>query len=95
MLYECQALGIPLVAFAWQRLYDRQRVRVQRLVSSNYEADLAQSRLLLADSLETAIAAVCSQLNLPVSKRCRPGYDFVNGAFSAVFAIELCCNFTK
>ena len=94
-IYECQALGIPLVAFAWPRLYDRQRVRVQRLVSSNYEAGLAQSRLVLADSLETAIAAVCSELNLPVSKRCRPSYDFVNGAFSAVFAIESCCNFTK
>jgi hypothetical protein len=68
---------------------------VQRLVSSNYEAGLAQSRLVLADSLETAIAAVSRELNLPVSKRSSPGYDFVNGAFSAVFAIELCCNFTK
>jgi hypothetical protein len=68
---------------------------VQRVVSSNYEAGLAPSRLVLADSLETAIAAVCSELNLAVSKRCRPGYDFVNGAFSAVFAIELCCNLTK
>jgi hypothetical protein len=56
---------------------------------------LAQSRLVLADSLETAIAAVCSELNLPVSKPCRPAYDFVNGAVSAVFAIELCCSFTK
>ena len=63
---------------------------MQRLVSSNYEAGLGQSRLVLADSLETAIAAVCSELNLPVSKPCRPGYDFVNGAFSAVFAIDLC-----
>ncbi|MEG3840796.1 hypothetical protein [Microcoleus sp. herbarium14] len=87
-IYECQALGVPLVAFAWQRLYDRQRLRVH-LASANYEAGLAQSPLVLADSLESAIAAVCNFLNLLVSKRYRSGYDFVNGALRAVFLINV------
>ena len=94
-IYECQALGVPLVAFAWQRLYDRQRVRVQRLVSTKYEAGLAQSPVILVDSVESAIGAVYTELNLPVSKGCRPGYDLVNGALSAVSAIDSRCNFTK
>ena len=93
-IYECQALGVPLVAFAWQRLYDRQRLRVH-LASASYEAGLAQSPVVLVNCLESAIAAVGNLLNLPVSKCCRPGYDFVNGALSAVSAIELCCNFTN
>lgn len=86
-IYECQALGVPLVAFAWQRLYDRQRVRVH-LASAKYEAGLAQSPVVLVDCLESAIAAVGNLLNLPVSKRYHPGYDFVNGALSAVSLIN-------
>lgn len=77
-VYECQAIGVPLVAFPFRRLYDRQQARVERLHSG---------AVLLVDSIEGAIAAIRHFLNYNLEK----SPTFINGAVSAVQLIEQIC----
>lgn len=83
-VYECLALGLPLVAFPFKRLYDRQGLRVQR-VRKNYDKKGGE-KMVLVESVESAIAAIHRLLSLNKSDENPP--NFINGAMSAVKAIE-------
>ncbi|MBD1879263.1 UDP-N-acetylglucosamine--LPS N-acetylglucosamine transferase [Coleofasciculus sp. FACHB-T130] len=75
-VYECAAVGVPLVAFAFKRLYDRQKVRALRCA-------------YCVEEIEDAIATV-AMLQNQVSSRpldYRP-LDYPNGAVEAVRLIE-------
>ena len=76
--YECLAVGIPLVAFAFPRQYDRQEIRVRRLLRQQ-----RSSQVRLVDTLEGAVEAVSELLLLPQTRG-----SAVNGAKMAVRAIE-------
>ncbi len=73
--YECAALQIPLVSFAFPRLYDRQLRRAER---SNY----------LVQSIPEAIATVKTLLQQSPQRRCNQPVNYVNGAVEAVKEIE-------
>lgn len=75
---ECQALGIPLVSFAFKRLYDRQRIRLQKLHRQHPTA--------IVGSIADAIAAIYDFLDWNITK---PSPSFDNGAVDAVVKIEL------
>jgi Glycosyltransferase family 28 C-terminal domain len=73
-VYECAALGVPLVAFAFKRMYDRQEKRA----SKSYQVE----------DIQSAIATVRMLLNQvePGKKPSVPNY--INGAIQAVHLIE-------
>lgn len=73
--YECAALQIPLVSFAFPRLYDRQLRRAER---SNY----------LVQSIPEAIATVKTLLQQSPQRRRNRPINYVNGAVEAVKEIE-------
>jgi predicted glycosyltransferase len=73
--YECAALGVPLISFAFQRLYDRQARRAQQ---HNYGVQ----------TIDEAIALV-RRLLQQTSKSTTPNQrNYVNGALQAVQLIE-------
>ena len=76
--YECLAVGVPLVAFAFPRQYDRQEIRASRWLRQQ-----RSPRVRLVDTVEAATRAVSDLLLLPRL----PG-SAVNGAKIAVPAIE-------
>ena len=71
-LSECHLLGLPLVAFAQQRLYDRQFLRLRKW----------GERCAIASDIETAIDAVAERLSLPFSSNRKKVVP--NGAIEAV-----------
>jgi hypothetical protein len=77
--YECVSVGVPLVAFAFKRQYDRQQMRVSRWCQ---QQKLPPVRLV--KSAEEAKIAIADFLQLP--RRNPP--SFVNGAIAAVQIIE-------
>lgn len=74
--YECAAVGVPLVAFAFPRQYDRQAHRVLTATGS----------ATLVNAIDSAIAATIALLETP---RKRQPPTFVNGA---VQAADLICD---
>lgn len=78
--YECKSLGIPLVAFAFGRLYDRQSRRASK--SSYWVRDV-----------EGAVAAV--EAILSETRRQTQQPSFTNGAVQAICAIEQIVNKAK
>ena len=74
-VYECQSLGIPLVAFAFPRLYDRQLFRLQQ------EQQKQKNPIFIVRSIEEAIASIKQLLCFPLSKA---PPTFHNGAVNAV-----------
>jgi hypothetical protein len=74
-VYECQSLGIPLVAFAFPRLYDRQLFRLQQ------EQQKQKNSIFIVRSIEEAIAAIKQLLCFPLAKA---PPTFHNGAVNAV-----------
>ena len=74
-VFECLALGKPLIAFAWPRQYDRQRDRGQRWAT-------------LVETTQAAIDAVKSLLQTP--RPPQEIQNYVNGIEDAIAAIELC-----
>lgn len=76
-VYECAALGVPLVAFAFKRLYDRQHRRASQ---STY----------FVQSFEEAIITVQMLLDNIKNRICREenSSSFINGAVQAVGLIE-------
>ncbi|MDY6782321.1 MAG: UDP-N-acetylglucosamine--LPS N-acetylglucosamine transferase [Cyanobacteriota bacterium] len=77
-VWECQAAGVPLVAFPFERLYDRQAARLRK------------ARAISVGSVGEAVAAISCLLNAPRLHRFSPG--FVNGATEAVEKIERVIN---
>jgi predicted glycosyltransferase len=76
-IYECVACGVPLVARAWQRKYDRQHLRACRAA--------AQACIRIVDEPEQAVAAALTLCGTGV----RPALPhFENGAPDAVAAIK-------
>lgn len=78
---ECLALGVPLIAFPWRRLYDRQRLRIE---SAQHQSS---SPLFLVNTIQEAIQAVDTYLQLP---RRVPAGSYSNGADEAVRLIKRC-----
>jgi hypothetical protein len=78
---ESRALGIPLIAFAFKRLYDRQ---LQRVSATSHAIEIFDGRDV-AYYVSTLIAAVRSLLNR-TPKSTIPHYE--NGAVAALQAIE-------
>lgn len=76
-VYECAALQRPLVAFAFDRLYDRQALRAQHCAYP-------------VDTMAAAIAAV-EQL-IPVQALPRPNHQYENGVHQAIALIENLCS---
>jgi hypothetical protein len=83
-VYECCALGIPLVAKPWPRLYDRQAHRLQQAQT--------QQPLTIVNTPQAAIIAVENglQQNPPDSL---PKVPYSNGAIAAVHWLESLCSF--
>ena len=77
--YECVSVGVPLVAFAFKRQYDRQQTRVSRWCQ---QQKLPPVRLV--KSAQEAKIAIADFLHLP---GCNPP-SFINGAIAAVQIIE-------
>ncbi|MFH7030870.1 MAG: UDP-N-acetylglucosamine--LPS N-acetylglucosamine transferase [Heteroscytonema crispum UTEX LB 1556] len=73
-VYECAALGVPLVAFAFKRMYDRQEKRA----SKSYQVQ----------DIENAIATVRMLLNQVKSAKKPSVPNYINGAMQAVRLIE-------
>ncbi|WP_242072010.1 glycosyltransferase [Nostoc sp. FACHB-110] len=69
-VYECAALGVPLIAFAWPRLYDRQAKRATKAYK--------------VQNIKQAIATVKILLDKEKPKHtfCLPNY--INGAVQAI-----------
>jgi predicted glycosyltransferase len=80
--YECTSLGIPLVAIAFNRQYDRQEMRVIRGKNS-----LTALKVKLVENLETAKLAVQDFLESAGSPSCPPP-SYKNGAGDAIQLIE-------
>ena len=72
-VYECQALGVPLIARAWPRKYDRQRLRLER------------TGAILVDTPAEAVSAA-RRFWPPPPPRPRP--DFDNGVHAAIALIK-------
>jgi predicted glycosyltransferase len=72
-VYECQALKIPLIAFSFPRMYDRQQIRLQK------------NPIIAIDSIENAIAAINTLLHFPTPK---PPIKYDNGAIDAIKLIN-------
>jgi UDP:flavonoid glycosyltransferase YjiC (YdhE family) len=77
--YECVAVGVPLVAFAFERHYDRQKIRVKRWCEHH---PLPPVRLV--KSMEDAKLAVNEFLQLGSN----PPPNLMNGAIAGVQCIE-------
>ncbi len=78
-IMECLALGIPLIAFPWRRLYDRQR---QRLLAAQA---LSAAPILEVQSIPAALIAIQTWLSQP---RRIPSAHYRNGAITAAQIIE-------
>jgi hypothetical protein len=76
-VYECAAVGVPLVAFAFKRLYDRQHQR-------------ASKHTYFAQTIEEAIASVGMLLNRVETLNIDANLSsfFTNGAVQAVDLID-------
>jgi predicted glycosyltransferase len=76
-VYECAAVGVPLVAFAFKRLYDRQHQRASKYT-------------YFAQTIEEAIASVGMLLNRVETLNLDANLSrfFTNGAVQAVDLIE-------
>ncbi len=87
--YECMALGIPLVAFPWDRIYDRQRARAEKA------STLKLGDVTIVTGVQDAISAVCNLLNqmmthspdLTVPEVSQPR-AYLNGTIEALKLIE-------
>lgn len=77
-VYECQALGIPLVSRPFRRLYDRQLQRLNRIVG-----DPHRSPTIIVGDADMAVEAVADLLPLALPQNLR----YENGAIAAVEAI--------
>jgi hypothetical protein len=77
--YECVAVGVPLVAFAFKRLYDRQEIRVMQWCDRQQSSPVRRVK-----SVEEALLAVEDFLQLPSGHQS----DFINGAIAAIPIIE-------
>ena len=76
-IYECMACGVPLVARAWPRKYDRQRLRSHRAAG--------QACIRIVDDLNQAVAAALTLCGIGL----RPALPhFENGAPEAVANIR-------
>lgn len=73
--YECLALDVPLISFAFQRLYDRQTHRAQQ---HNYQVE----------SVTEAIALVQHLLHQNPKLASFGQRNYINGALQAVQLIE-------
>ncbi|MDM9384397.1 UDP-N-acetylglucosamine--LPS N-acetylglucosamine transferase [Chlorogloeopsis sp. ULAP01] len=73
-VYECAAVGVPLVAFAFKRLYDRQHKRVSVVYPARNIADAVETLRKVLDRINTKMI-----LSVP---------DYINGAVQAVRLIE-------
>lgn len=83
--YECLSVGVPLVAFAFKRQYDRQEMRVLRWINNQ-----ATVPVKLVESVEGAVSAVCdflNQANKSISSTAM-AKAYMNGAAEAVKLIE-------
>ncbi|WP_198525384.1 hypothetical protein [Kamptonema formosum] len=78
--YECAAAGVPLVAFAFERRYDRQALRADRAYRRY------PGQVLRVESVGAALKAVGHLLSVTTSDRLRPAYR--NGAADAVGLIS-------
>ncbi len=74
---ECTALGLPLVARVFPRLYDRQQHRLNSLPGT---------QRVIIDSIEAALGAVQTLLSRSRQKATKP--NFKNGTVNAVQQIE-------
>jgi hypothetical protein len=72
--YECAALGVPLISFAFHRLYDRQARRAQQ---HNYEVQTIDEAIALVQRL-------LQQTSKPIPNQ----RNYVNGVLQAVQLIE-------
>lgn len=81
--YECQSLGIPLVARPCPRLYDRQQARIDRWWQQPNAGDWWVRSV---STVEAAIAAVAQALHQAPQHSGSPSY--VNGAIEAVQLIQ-------
>ncbi|MBD2452050.1 UDP-N-acetylglucosamine--LPS N-acetylglucosamine transferase [Nostoc sp. FACHB-152] len=74
-VYECAALGVPLVAFAFKRLYDRQAKRAKKVYRVTTIAEAVTTVRTLLEKVELA-----NHLFVP---------SYVNGAVQAVNHIQV------
>ncbi|OLP16080.1 hypothetical protein BST81_22905 [Leptolyngbya sp. 'hensonii'] len=87
--YECQALGVPLVARPFWRLYDRQSARIQRWLGYQSQSSALDWPVMSVQDTRGVVLAVEKLL-----QRERPHTvpTFVNGAIAAMQEIEQLLN---
>ncbi|MBW4560734.1 MAG: UDP-N-acetylglucosamine--LPS N-acetylglucosamine transferase [Mojavia pulchra JT2-VF2] len=82
-VYECAAVGVPLVALALERLYDRQKKRACKVEwVGDIEDAISDNQLL---RIYTTVKTLLEQVE-PETKLSVPSY--INGAIEAVHQIE-------
>ncbi|WP_414551769.1 UDP-N-acetylglucosamine--LPS N-acetylglucosamine transferase [Anabaena sp. CCY 0017] len=80
-VYECAAVGVPLVALAFERLYDRQAKRASK---GYYVQDIEQA---FGKAVPEAIATVRILLNQVKTANTQSAPAYVNGAVQAMYQI--------
>lgn len=70
LVQECDAVGVPLVAFAFRRRYDRQRLRAQS--GGQEESIKLHKKVTLVRNNQEAIAAVLHQLQPKIARASHP-----------------------
>ncbi len=102
-VYECLAVGVPLVAFAFERKYDRQKIRLLRASSTSSSMEEAGSEgqwppVQLVETPEEAIHAVgellrvISRVSLDISGNKPSSFKetpFLRDANGAIEAVKL------
>ncbi len=77
-MYECLALGIPLLAMPFKRMYDRQELRIEKCQKLG--------KVEKIENIETVINGIEKYLKLNYQQK--PVIKFINGAIEAVKLIE-------
>jgi hypothetical protein len=80
-IYECLAMGVPLVARPWPRKYDRQELRAKRAAGRGHVVVVESP----AEAAAAAAAIVVLKAPQPLERR----VSFHNGAVDAAGAIAL------
>ncbi len=82
-IYECLAVGLPLITVPWPRQFDQQQLRAERIAQVFGSVSLATSR-------QDVIGQVCQWLDLVMTHHWVPPQPqpFVNGIVEALMLIE-------
>ncbi len=86
LVQECEAVEVPLVAFAFRRRYDRQYLRVQE------ESIKLHRRITFVRDNQEAVAAVLRQLQPTITRASHPVSQFESTRIASSFHIPVYVN---